>query len=69
MKMLANSINLKGMAFSFVLGGLLSAGAAVLMTTKLKGKNSALKSQKKEAREGSDMYCQVPEGADICFPE
>ncbi len=69
MKISAGSINLTGMAFSFVLGGLLSTGAAMLVASRLKCKRAALTPGKSEPREGSDMYCQVPEGADICFPE
>ena len=55
---------------TFLLGGAIGAGAAVLMSKVCKMRNTA-------AQDGTGTgsgrlatpYCDVPEGADICFPE
>ncbi len=55
---------------TFLLGGAMGAGAAVLMSKVCKTRNTA---GQNGAGTGpgrpATPYCDVPEGADICFPE
>lgn len=69
MRELPGSMSPGSLLLSFLLGGLISAGGIMLITAKLKSKKPALNPPEKRDMEGSGIYCQVPEGADICYPE
>lgn len=56
---------------SFLVGGAMAVGAGLLMSKVCKRNSQA--GQKtgfmgNAAQSGNDAYCDVPEGADICYP-
>ncbi len=71
-------VNGKGLAVPLLVGGLIGGGIAFIMSPVLvKARASVLAAadrakqligRKKEVPD-SGIYCQVPEGADICFEE
>ncbi len=54
---------------TFLLGSAVGAGAAFLMSRVCKMKGSVAGAAAQKGAEGEGIYCAVPEGADICYPE
>ena len=55
---------------AFILGGAVGAGAALIMSKVCKTRRPAGQDgQGAAAGRQPGLYCDVPEGADICFPK
>ena len=77
--MIEEKVNGKGLAVPLLVGGLIGGGIAFLMSPFLvrarasmvaaADKAKVLIRGKKGVPPESGIYCEVPEGADICFEE
>lgn len=62
-------VSLKCVAASFVVGGLVSAGIAALVASKLGNHKSAPPAGEPTQETESDMVCRATMGPDACYPE